>query len=99
VAEAAEEARRLNERRDVAVELLRAVFEECDDAEFARRLEALRDAETDEPEARLGELEIEEAALEAELKRLEETHFLTATIYQVSRFLQALLQWDIMHFI
>lgn len=71
VAEAAEEARRLNERRDGAVELLRAVFEECDDAEFERRLEALRDAESDEPEARLAELEAEEAALETETKRLE----------------------------
>ena len=71
VAEAAEEARRLNERRDGAVELLRAVFEECDDAEFERRLEALRDAESDEPEARLVELEAEEAKLEADVKRLE----------------------------
>ena len=71
VAEAAEEARRLNERRDGAVELLRAVFEECDDAEFERRLEALRDAENDEPEARLAELEAEEATLEADAKRLE----------------------------
>lgn len=71
VAEAADEARRLNERRVGAVELLRAVFEDCDDAEFERRLEALRDAESDEPETRLAELETEEAALEAELKRLE----------------------------
>ena len=71
VAEAAEEARRLNERRDGAVELLRAVFEDCDDAEFERRLEALRDAENDEPEARLAELEAEEATLEADVKRLE----------------------------
>lgn len=71
VAEAADEARRLNERRVGAVELLRAVFEDCDDAEFERRLEALRDAESDEPEARLAELETEKAALEAELKRLE----------------------------
>ena len=71
VAETAEEARRLNERRDGAVELLRAVFEDCDDAEFERRLEALRDAESDEPETRLTELAAEEAALEAEVKRLE----------------------------
>ena len=71
VAEAAEEARRLNERRDGAVELLRAVFEECDDDEFERRLEALRDAESDEPETRLAELEAEEATLEADVKRLE----------------------------
>ncbi len=71
VAEAAEEARRLNERRDGAVELLRAVFEDCDDAEFERRLEALRDAESDEPEARLTELEAEAATLEANVKLLE----------------------------
>lgn len=71
VAEAAEEARRLNERRDGAVELLRAVFEDCDDAEFERRLETLRDAERDEPEARLVELDAEATALEADVKRLE----------------------------
>ena len=71
VAEAAEEARRLNERRDAAGELLRAVFEDCDDAEFERRLETLRDAESAEPETRLAELETEAATLEADAKRLE----------------------------
>ncbi|MBQ2790243.1 MAG: AAA family ATPase [Thermoguttaceae bacterium] len=71
VGEAAEEARRLNERRDGAAELLRAVFEECDDVEFERRLETLREAENDEPEARLAELDAEDAAFEADVKRLE----------------------------
>ncbi len=71
LAEAAEEARRLTERRDGAAELLRAVFEECDDAEFAKRLETLRDLPDDELEARLAEIAVEDAALAADAKRLE----------------------------
>jgi len=71
VGEAAEEARRLDERRVAAAELLRAVFEDCDDAEFERRLETLRDAKDDEPETQLAALEAEDASLEADVKRLE----------------------------
>jgi len=71
VGEVAEEARRLNERRVAAAELLRAVFEDCDDAEFERRLETLRDAKDDELETRFVELEAEDATLEADVKRLE----------------------------
>ena len=71
VGEVAEEARRLDERRVAAAELLRAVFEDCDDDEFERRLETLRDAENEELEARLSELEAENATLEADVKRLE----------------------------
>ncbi|MBR4833301.1 MAG: hypothetical protein IKU86_03060, partial [Thermoguttaceae bacterium] len=52
-------------------ELLRAVFEECDDAEFAKRLETLRDLRDDELEARLEEIAAEEAALADDAKRLE----------------------------
>ncbi len=71
VGEVAEEARRLDERRVAAAELLRAVFEDCDDAEFERRLETLRNAENDELETRFVELETEDATLEADVKRLE----------------------------
>lgn len=71
LAEAAEEARRLSERRAGAAELLRAVFEECDDAEFAKRLETLRDLQDDELETRLAEIAVEDAALADDAKRLE----------------------------